>query len=311
MQHRSGKKPAFTLVELLVVIAIIGVLVALLLPAVQAAREAARRIKCANNLKQFGLALHNYHDVHERLPLNSAWYPAAANRKGPMHVKLLQFCEGNNFYDKLDMQGDVVAQIDADAVLKKMVLPLFRCPTDTSRPLNSTGSAVVTYAPSQGSQQRNTPNCSIYPGNVFGTGPSADGNATDSTQISGLFSRYPWAAALKEITDGTSNVIAMGEVRPGCSTHLQLPWWNGQQWFVSTAAPLNYPTCPNEGPGNTGSGCNGWSNWSTDMGFKSQHPGGVQFVFADGSVHFLNDSIEYLNYQRLGCRSDGQVVTAY
>jgi prepilin-type processing-associated H-X9-DG protein len=279
---------------------------------VQSAREAGRRLQCANNLKQLGLALHGYHAQYNQFPFNSAWYPFSTNRKGPMHVKLLPYTEQSNFYSKLDMQGDVVAQISGDATLKSMILPLFRCPSDTFARLNSNQEAVCNYAPSQGDQRRNTPNCGVYPGNSLGTGPSTDGNSTSANEISGLFSRYAWAASTAGIRDGTSNTIAMGEVRPGCSTHLSgFPWWHGQQWFVATAAPINFPTCPGEGPGNSGSGCNGWGNWSTDMGFKSLHPGGAQFVFADGSLHFLAESIDYTTYQRLGCRRDGQPVGEY
>lgn len=302
----------FTLAELLVVIAIIGVLVSLLLPAVQAARESARRMQCSNNLKQFGLALHNYHDVFKQLPINGPWYPYDKNRKGPMHVKLLPFTEERSFYDKLDMTGDVVAQISGDATLKATILPLFRCPSDPYQALTDNGEALCNYAPSQGGQKRNTPHCGAYPGNAFGLGPSTDGNSTLAHQISGLFSRYPWAASVKQIPDGTSKTIAMGEVRPGCSTHLGLrPWWHGQQWFVATAAPINFPTCPGESPGNSGTNCNGWGNWSTDMGFKSVHSGGAQFVFADGSVHFLSDEIDYDTYQKLGCRRDGQTIDLF
>ncbi len=305
-------RSAFTLVELLVVIAIIGILVALLLPAVQSARESARRSQCTNNLKQWGLALHNYHDTERRFPLNCQWYPAGANRKGPMHVKLLPFTEASNFYAKLDMQGDVVAQIDNDAELRKTLLPLMRCPSDAFDKLNSAGLALTNYAPSQGSQQRNTSRCGAYPGNVFGTGPSADGNAIDVNQISGLFSRYQWACTIADILDGTSNVIAMGEVNIKCNAAMQFyPWWNGQQYYISTAAPLNFNTCPGKGVGNAGTGCNGYSNWATDSGFKSSHPGGVLFVFADGSVHFLRENMDYTNYQRLGCRRDGAPVADY
>jgi len=229
-----------------------------------------------------------------------------------MHIKLLPFLEEDSFYGRLDMKGDVVAQLNGDAMLKSKTIPVFRCPSDDYPLVNDNGETSCNYAPSQGAQHRNTTYCAAYSGNHFGTGPSWDGNSTSANEISGLFSRYPWSASFRDIADGTSHTIAMGEIRPACSTHLHLyPWWHGEPWFISTATPINFATCPNETPGNSGFGCNGWANWNTDMGFKSRHPGGAQFVFADGSVHFLAEEIDYVNYQRLGCRRDGQIVEPF
>src|SRR6187549_3772079 len=115
----------FTLVELLVVIAIIGILVALLLPAVQAAREASRRSSCQNNAKQWGLALQNYHGVRNRFPSNSQWYPGSyvdeagntvvvlpKDRKGSMHVKLMPFLEETALTDRLNFEDDIIKQFE-------------------------------------------------------------------------------------------------------------------------------------------------------------------------------------------------------
>lgn len=312
----------FTLVEVLVVMAIMGILIALLLPAVQSVREAARRMQCSNNLKQWGIALHGYHEVYKRFPDNHGWLPApnevASPQKGTIHFKLLPFTDEHVFFDKLDRKGDVVKQTYNDPTLNKLLLPLLRCPSDSYPEYNPGGFPVCNYAPSEGAQKRNTPNCKIHPGNYFGTGPQVDGAyyraelGKAASTMSGLFARWGWAASIRLIPDGSSKTIAMGEVRPGCSTHLDgFAWWDNWQWFFATASPINYPTCPGEPPGETGTGCNGWGNWSTDMGFKSEHPGGAQFVFADGSVHFLADEIDYANYQRLGCRRDGQILLPY
>ncbi|HEY1067946.1 MAG TPA: DUF1559 domain-containing protein, partial [Pirellulales bacterium] len=174
------KLRAFTLIELLVVITIIAILIALLLPAVQAIRASARTLQCSNNLKQYGLALNSYHALYKQFPFNGAWYPYDATRKGSMHVKLLPFMEGGSFYDRLNMRGDVVAQIGGDAALKSTALPILRCPGDAYEELNPNGEAVASYAPSQGSQRRNTGFCAAYPGNTFGNGSSTDGNATNA-----------------------------------------------------------------------------------------------------------------------------------
>ena len=310
---KGTRKTGFTLVELLVVIAIIGTLVGLLLPAVQVAREAARQLQCKNNMKQFGLAIQNYHQAFNVFPPNMDWYPFSTNRKATFHVKVLPYLEQQGFYNRLDFNGDVVAQISGDPELKSIVFSVFRCPTDVYPKLNPSGEAVTNYAPSMGNQ-RAWDWCAPYTGNIFGTGPDMNGNSVNASQISGLFSRYSWAASIAQIRDGTSNTIAIGEIRPGCSTTLQLPYWHGLQWFVATTPPINYPTCPGEGPGNDGSqgtNCNSWNNWNTDMGFKSLHPGGANFVFADGSVHFLNENIDYRNYQRLGDRRDREPLDQF
>ena len=310
---RIRRGSGFTLVELLVVIAIIGILIALLLPAVQAAREAARRVQCQNHLKQFGLAILTYHETNRAFPPNGNWYPFNAGRKGTMQVQLLPYIEQIGFHNKLNLDGDVVAQISGDAELKTTVIGIFRCPSNDFPKLNTSGEAVVHYYGSAG-DQRTYGYCGAYPGNTLGGGPVADANAVKASQLSGLFSRYFCYVTIDMVFDGCSNTIAMGEVLPQCSTHLRLPWWHGQQSFVCTSIPINYPTCPGEPPGNDGSsgvGCNSYNNWATDVGFKSRHPGGANFVFADGSVHFLSQNIDYRNYQRLGDRRDREAVQPY
>jgi prepilin-type processing-associated H-X9-DG protein len=298
------------------VIAIIGILVALLLPAVQAAREAARRMQCSNNLKQFGIALHNYHDAHGQFPINSPWAVPGPSRKGSILLKLLMFLEQQNFVERIDFDGDVHAQIQSDPALHKLRFAVIRCPSDYHEPIGSSGYVVTNYGPSAGAQRTfsNAGSCTTYPGNIFGTGPSADANSLNGNDISGLFSRSGWAARIEEIRDGTSNTIAMGEVRPGCSQSLwAFGWFNSQGWYVGTAPPINFPTCPGELPGhNTGPmDCHHWNNWNTPEGFKSTHTGGAQFVFADGSVHFISENVDYRNYQRLGCRRDGEVLQPF
>jgi prepilin-type N-terminal cleavage/methylation domain-containing protein/prepilin-type processing-associated H-X9-DG protein len=311
---RSRCVRGFTLVELLVVIAIIGTLVALLLPAVQQAREAGRATQCRNNLHQFGIAIQHYHLSFGTFPPNMDWYPHASNRKATFHVKCLPYMENSVFYNQLNFNGDVCAQIEASPQLSRVVPANFRCPSDNFPLWNSSGQAVTNYAPSAG----NVPSwtwCSPW-ANLFGIsyGAGLNANSTNPNDISGLFSRYSWAAKAEQITDGLSNTIAIGEIRPGCSTHMQLPYWNGQQWFVGTTAPLNYQTCPGEGRGNDGSqgtNCNSWNNWNTDIGFKSLHPGGVNFCLADGSVRYVSENIDYRTLQRLGDRRDGEAIPAY
>lgn len=331
----------FTLIELLVVIAIIAVLVALLLPAVQQAREAARRSSCKNNMKQIGLALHNYHDTHLQFPPNGmvtvggsgpTWHTGS---KGSYWLKLLPFIDQAPLYNEIDfsMSGptwscnnkapqsndcNIEAITTADGqLLRHITIPTLQCPSEPS-PVRDGHSNKTNYALSMGNQRMPARNgsCNLYPGNDFGTAPSGHGNTLQAAQISGIVSRVGWAAKMAQITDGTSNTIAAGEIRPQCGDHTRNGWYHHNSMWVATTAPINFPVaCVREDPiqvggqtfqWNNATGCNQFQNWQTSQGFKSRHTGGAHFVMCDGSVHFLSENIDYLTYQMLGDRRDGQ-----
>ena len=316
MKRNAG----FTLVELLVVIAIIGILVALLLPAIQAARESARRASCENNLRQLGIALQNYHQAFKQFPPNSSWDSLKpTERKGSMLVKLTPYLEETTFYDRLDFRSDVQDQIEKDKSLAGMQLKVLDCPSDEDHKVGADGEGLTNYGPSVGAQKTfyinyDAPSC-YYGGNTFGTGPVVHANTTSLKDTSGIFSRQGFAASIEQITDGTSHTIAMGEVLPDCNFEFWYrSWFRSQPWYVGTAIPINFNTCRDRPPGNDGSvriDCYSWNNWGTSAGFKSRHVGGAQFVFADASVHFISEDIDYTNYQRLGCRRDGQSVEPF
>lgn len=369
--NRNRSRMGFTLVELLVVIAIIGILIALLLPAIQAAREAARRSQCTNNLKQIGVALQNYADVYGRFPINGVFLntPVWATHRGSRHVRLLPYMEQQQIYNQLNFNlglytGSFEGTVgpDGSTKVRSMVVPDLLCPSDTQGEFTTWGSgnAVTNYGSSIGAQSvpsqygvqigtimGPSPYTGDMTGNWFGTGGAGDsdnGWVPGGQLISGCFERSgadidyiklvvsqggppapQWAAALKEIIDGTSNVIAYGETRPMCTDHGQGGWMDsntGMTW-IATTAPINYPTCINEINPATGKmvtqnqDATGWNqpiltfrpnNWSTSQGFKSKHPNGAMFVFCDGSVHFLNETMNYDTYQRLGDRGDGKAV---
>ena len=338
MKRLSPSLRAFTLVELLVVIAIIGVLVALLLPAVQAAREAARRSQCANNLKQLGLALHNYHDTYGKFPFNYLDWSQSPQHRGSHLVRLFPFMEQGPLYDKLDFRvpGVEDATDPAGKLLRSYKIPGLICPSDTHDGANpgDANRALTNYAGSMGAQlmQSHTGcNLSTIVGtnpldtngdgeSWFGTGDRERGDHGDYQRISGVFGRggdangfKPWAAKLADISDGTSNVIAMGEVRPTCGDHSVNGWMHSNAIWFATTSPINYNTCPGEGGLSSNDGanptCNRLQSWNTSMGFKSKHPGGAQFVFGDGSVRFLSQTINYTTYQALGDRRDGRPVS--
>ncbi len=351
---------AFTLVELLVVIAIIGVLVALLLPAVQAAREAARRNQCLNNLKQLGLGMLNHETSKKRFAQNEQFiYPSKTGlvkRDLASHlVMVTPYLEASGLYGQLDLSIKATTVVPGDQTvqgvkLRQIPLAILTCPSDdltgvvdpaefpNKWSINYPGPVATTsYAGSMGAQLMGWQNFRVkdvvgytgnekygtnskYPGDDwFNTTAQPDscgnpmnerGDCPDPATISGVFSRSAWAAALKEIEDGTSNTIMMGEIRPSTAAHNWINGWTLSEgmWFATTA-PLNYETSPAV----TGVPQPEKRRWDDDFnaahGFKSRHAGGVNFVFCDGSVHFLSESIDYTNYQRLGARSDSESVT--
>ena len=338
---RSAKhtRSAFTLIELLVVIAIIAVLIALLLPAVQQAREAARRTQCKNNLKQLGLAIHNYHDVYGQFPLTvyGTALPPGTSSKGSYLIRLLPYIEQAPLFSALDfsIQGvgaptmfetvpNFEGQKDSNGQLyRQKVIPAFICPTDSGQTINVDFSAAKSnYAMSMGNQLMNgvsTPwgTCSQYPGNNFPSTSLANaGNSWDPDRISGVVSKYNWAARIGELTDGTSNTILVGEIRPNCGESTRFGWFHFNSLWVATTAPINYPIlCVGQDsgwdagsapPGKTA--CNQYQNLQTSQGFKSMHTGGANFTLGDGSVRFLSENIDYMTFQRLGDRRDGQVI---
>jgi prepilin-type N-terminal cleavage/methylation domain-containing protein len=312
------KRRGFTLIELLVVIAIIAILIALLLPAVQQAREAARRTQCKNNLKQLGLAIHNYHDVCNKLPSNTGGNQGTGfqwNRGAGFLVHLLPYIEQTTLYNRIDFSqtgtGGQGGPIPNSNNYHTQVITAFRCPSDTA----SATSAFTNYAPSAGNQyfDPNTPNaCGQYPGNTHGQGSSQNTDSGDAAAISGIYSRGGYSPRFRDITDGLSNTIFMGEVRPECSDHLSDTggWSAPNSNWCATTAPINFNTCPNT-PGYNGlggTGCNMKNQWNTSMGFKSRHVVGAQFLLGDGTVRFISDNIDYETYQRLGGRADNRVV---
>ncbi len=304
------RKRGFTLIELLVVIAIIAILIALLLPAVQQAREAARRSSCKNNLKQLGLALHNYHDVHGVFPgtYNTGWN---ANNKGSYLVQILPFVEQNPLFQGINFSlgGRIDDQIVSGKRVRQHVIPMYICPSET---YVRNDRVKTNYALSMGNQRMNDfqGKCgNAYPGNIFGTGAQGHGNTRAGNRTSGIVSRLGWAAKFRDITDGTANTIAGGEIRPNCGDHSRNGWSYFNSIWIATTAPINFPIdCEGSPRVTPHTRCNERNNWQTSQGFKSLHPGGAHFVFCDGSVHFLSENINYVTYQRLGDRRDGQPV---
>ncbi len=306
--HKNRKRRGFTLIELLVVIAIIAVLVALLLPAVQQAREAARRSSCKNNLKQLGLALHNYHDVYTVFP--SGWI--GANAAGPhtglnspdltgfgngfgWGAMILPQVEAGNIYDRINFSLPITHADNASSIAQ--VIPTFQCPSDPKPDTfeivddssNSFPVGTANYLGVFGISAIHRCEIGAIPSSV---------SATEQCTAEGIL-YHNSKVKIRDITDGTSNTIMIGE-RTTFYPPSNDPFYGVWVGIIpnSEEAAERILAHAVHGP-----------NEADDAGdFGSSHTGGAQFVLADGSVRFISTNIDTPTFQKLGQISDGQVV---
>jgi prepilin-type N-terminal cleavage/methylation domain-containing protein/prepilin-type processing-associated H-X9-DG protein len=301
---------AFTLIELLVVIAIIGVLVALLLPAVQKVREAAARTACANNLKQIALAVHQHHDAYNNFPRNGSRYLGGSGTCCTEYswswlARLLPHLEQDALYkqagiDTASMKGNpLIAQ----------TIKIFYCPSDNA--LHETPSTDRTDAWIWDNAPVGLTNYKGVSGSNWcwgdypfsGTNGSCDCFYQNGTgKGDGIFYRTDilFSLTLSQITDGTSNTFMVGEDVPSVS-----PWcsWSYSNHAVGTCAiPPNINLDGKYGLPPT------W-NWENTYSFRSRHPGGLQFAFADGSVRFVRQSIPLAIYRALSTIQGNEVAS--
>jgi prepilin-type N-terminal cleavage/methylation domain-containing protein/prepilin-type processing-associated H-X9-DG protein len=305
----SARKRAFTLVELLVVIAIIGILVGLLLPAVQAAREAARRMQCSNNIKQLGLALHNYESANKRFPQGFTRFHSWG-----WAVRIFPYMEQTGLYNKLQADSGNWGPIDnaVNPVLLATLqtpVPGHRCPSDNGPVLNDKRLL--------GGRQTSMSNYAGVNGSLLfqhlGIWYDAESTAGNpATYVGGngiLF--MDSRIGFKDVFDGTSNTLLVGErdyqfhnATLWCGTTNVNGGYANRHFNLSTA-------------GFTDFGRDHKINGLNTNAFGSRHTGGAQFAYADGSVHFVSQSISVWDGQaatpwgvldRLGARNDGLVV---
>jgi prepilin-type N-terminal cleavage/methylation domain-containing protein/prepilin-type processing-associated H-X9-DG protein len=293
------RRHGFTLIELLVVIAIIGVLVSLILPAVQQAREAARRSQCKNNLKQIGLALQNYHESFLRFPPGYvSLFDAAGNDTGPgwgWGAMILPQLEQENLQNTIDFKQPIEAL--ANAVPRLAPLTVYLCPSDSVKPTwpavtrdplgNPTGTI-----------------CDVSSADyvaVFGISePGIDGE--------GVFFRDS-GIGIKDIRDGSSSTFLVGERSQFTCEATWVGSVTGAKIFPPPGSPA-MPELQNASGMTLGHTMEGAPNAPTIEcnNFSSQHSGGAQFVFADGHVQFISNYINRATFQALSTRAGGETI---
>ena len=297
----GASRRGFTLVELLVVIAIIGILVSLLLPAVQSAREAARRMQCQNNVKQLALALHNYHTAHEI-------YPPAGYFDGntlSWCTSILPYIEQANLYEKLDLAGPYSNTTNKKAAMNS-VEP-FLCPSfathrsvlfskfnKTDEQIGGQDPYTIHYYGVLGPEGTNPASGEDYPAEVVGTcGDFATGGTMG----------HNTAIRMEDIRDGTSNTFLLGELS-----------WNGAGCYRTWARGTNASdTCKASASAKNveyGIGVFAYEVFQVefnDVSFGSMHPGGCHFANADGSVHFVSETVDIGVYKATASRAGGEV----
>jgi len=341
----SRRARGFTLIELLVVIAIIAILIALLLPAVQQAREAARRTQCKNNLKQMGLAMHNYHDVYNTFPPGCISMPFQNTATTELScwswgAFLLPYIEQNALYSGLGVGNATLAQNAATANgLRFLQTPLsgFRCPSDTGPALNNFNEAmadtpgdaqVATYArliTSNGTDRiaiATSNYVMVSCSSVSTTPPFVAANFGPATGVGFNCSRVNF----RDITDGTSNTLLVGE-RAFRTGSLNVGAGNALG-FSPVAGPNSAlrPATAVLGIPYSGINQSALGRQHQSRGFSSPHVGGAQFTLCDGSVRFISENIDYnqitipvtgtvingawidSTFERLCGKSDGQVL---
>ncbi len=304
----------FTLVELLVVIAIIGILIALLLPAVQAAREAGRRSQCQNNLKQLSLACHNFHDAHKAFPVGSVGYFGADGGGDRRHwlFFILPFTEENAVYERyMDWFNAGGTAPWWNAPDRMAILPTFYCPSDVNSPKTQTHEDL-----GPGSDQGFHTN---YVGCAASTSFNPNGSFGDT--LSGVF-LYKNATTIKRILDGTSTTLLDSEILVALDTltggyssghDVRGRFWNpadqgavvfSTQYPPNTTVPdaLNY--CQNTVPA---APCIS-TNTNIVMYARSDHPGGVNAGMVDGSIRFIANDVDPTLYLQLGTIAGGETI---
>lgn len=325
---RTNRRAAFTLVELLVVIAIIGILIALLLPAVQAAREASRRTHCSNNLKQLGLGLHNYHSTYRELPHGASY--AYTNRMGTWGSSILPYIEQEALNESFNYAAHL-SDPSNDTARNTIVRP-FICPSDDKglKPLMSARCTCCSGGPGishvswyLGSMGPTPPNgsCQYCPntapaltnyccqGSDLGTSNDAPGMFSRADRSTTAGQKYR-PVAYQDVLDGLAHTIILGESLPShtchnalfsnnyplLATNIPINTMKGSGWNGTTIDPDQFPIGYHDG------------TYPQSQGIKSLHPGMALIALADGSVRPLKQSLSFVVLNALGTRKGGETI---
>jgi prepilin-type N-terminal cleavage/methylation domain-containing protein/prepilin-type processing-associated H-X9-DG protein len=333
--QKCSRRAAFTLIELLVVIAIVGILIGLMVPAVQQIREVAARTQCANNLKEIGTALHAYHDVNRCFPAgyvdgNSDPNRTPDNDQGPgwgWAAYLLPHLDQVNIYQKINFQASVGSGVNASVSV--LPLSIYQCPSDPYQQAfpvydSSFSAPIATVAHANYVGCSGWQECFTGAGGNPQPGPGADGLGGGYGPAGvGVFYRNS-RTSIASITDGLSNTIFVGE---RSSNHAPVTWAGAVAGgrcpaWMSTQPPSIYSPPPGAAYDNADFGeafvlahCNATHLPNADFPiydpdvFYSMHVGGANFLFGDGSVHFLTSGIDPFTYQALSTIAGGEAVS--
>lgn len=306
-------RSAFTLVELLVVLSIIGLLIALLLPAVQSAREAMRRMSCTNHLKQTGLAFHNYHSVFEVFPKGGAGVVSLTNPaiKARWRMSwgsaLLPYMEFSPLYERINPNESFLH--DSNLTAGQTFVANYLCPSATQHePMRANGdtpTAVIKYARTDYAGNYGERSLRCYPATSCQNNYAEFGDTSGTGRGVLLFS-IERDIGMRDLLDGSSSTVMIGEAPEGLHSI-----WIGHKNFFDQSAPINAQTIP----GNPWQSC--FLSFKSRFGkycdfgqeFHSYHEGGSQFLMADGSVRFITESADLKLFAALLSRSGNEVIS--
>jgi prepilin-type N-terminal cleavage/methylation domain-containing protein/prepilin-type processing-associated H-X9-DG protein len=303
-------RPAFTLIELLVVIAIIAVLIGLLLPAVQKVREASARSSCSNNMKQIVLAGHTFHDTYHYFPTNSQsedgwdWTYQQKHKSWSWLTRLLPYLEQKNLLVQLNVDKNTLG--DSQALLT-MGLKIFYCPSDNASSLNPSDNRANlgklagtpwTYAATS-NYKGITGDCWCWGTYANKCNMPCNGLNTGNGMFASRDDLPRNKIDLAGIPDGTSNTFFIGEDIPLLNAHCTWPYANGALGTCAIPPNQNKPY----------GGADIYQGWPDLYSFRSRHPQGLQFGFADGSVRFVSDKVPLPVYRAFATRNGGENVS--